>query len=109
MNESANELLVNELDIEARDGGSQFSIRATPRGRRNALEGIRAGALLVSVTAAPEDGAANAAIIALIAKSLKLAKSAIGIRRGHTSRDKTMWLALTPEELRARLASAGKT
>lgn len=90
--------------IEERDGGAQFFVRATPRGRRNAIEGVRAGALLITVTAVPEDGAANTAIIALLAKALKLPKGAIEIRRGQTSRDKTVWLALEPHGLRERLA-----
>ena len=96
------------LQIEARDGGSQFPVRATPRGRRNAIEGIRAGALLISVTAVPEDGAANAAIIALLAKALKVGKSSVEIRRGQTSRDKTVWVALSPESLRERLDVASR-
>jgi uncharacterized protein YggU (UPF0235/DUF167 family) len=93
----------DELKIEARDGGSQFTVRATPRARRNALEGVRNGALLVSVTAVPEDGAANAAIMALLAKSLRVPKSALELRRGMAARDKAFWLLLPPDALRERL------
>jgi uncharacterized protein YggU (UPF0235/DUF167 family) len=94
-----------DLKIEARDGGSLFTVRATPRARRNALEGVRNGALLVAVTAVPEDGAANAAITALLAKLLRVPKSAIELRRGLASRDKVFLLLLPPDALRERLAA----
>lgn len=42
------------------------------------------------VTAAPEDGKANEAVIKLLAKNLGLAKSQISITHGHTSREKTI-------------------
>lgn len=91
--------------IEPRDSGSLFTVRAMPRARRNAIGGTREGALLVSVTAPPDDGAANAAIVALLAKSLRIAKGAVEIRRGQTSRTKMVWIALAPEELRQRFQS----
>ena len=42
------------------------------------------------VTAVPEDGKANKAVIALLAKRLKLPKSAIDIASGATDRRKTL-------------------
>lgn len=42
------------------------------------------------VTVAPENGAANAALEALIAKALKLAKSRVRVISGHTARMKTL-------------------
>jgi uncharacterized protein YggU (UPF0235/DUF167 family) len=44
--------------------------------------------LQVRVTAPPEDGKANQALIALLADRLDLARSSIQILRGHGSRDK---------------------
>jgi uncharacterized protein YggU (UPF0235/DUF167 family) len=55
------------------------------------------------VTAAAEGGAANAAIIKLLAKQLNVPKSAIQIRRGQTARHKLLEVALPAEELQARL------
>ena len=99
-----NPLSENALLLEPCEDGVRFSLRATPRGRRNAIEGTRAGALLVSIAAVPEDGAANAAIIALLAKALGLPKSAVEIRHGTAARDKTIWLPLAPKTLLERLA-----
>lgn len=50
------------------------------------------GAVLykIYVTAAPEDGKANEAVIKLLAKALGVAKSNLTIIHGHTSREKTI-------------------
>ena len=74
-----------------RDGERvRFSVRVTPRASANALSGERDGVLLVRVTAPPADGAANAAVIALLAKSLALPPTAVRIERGGAGRDKRM-------------------
>ncbi len=44
----------------------------------------------IYVTAAPEDGKANKAVIKLLAKALDVAKSNLTITHGHTSREKTI-------------------
>jgi uncharacterized protein YggU (UPF0235/DUF167 family) len=70
-----------------------LTVRVTPRGGRDAVEGWtrdEAGrpVLRVRVAAAPADGAANAAVIALIAKALKAPKSALTLVSGDTARVK---------------------
>jgi len=54
--------------------------------------GWRGEALRVSVTAAPEEGKANRAVIGLLATTLGLPASSISLVRGATSRDK--WFRL---------------
>jgi|TARA_Y100000031_G_scaffold148472_1_gene184839 hypothetical protein len=56
--------------------------------KRNAIELDDDGRIRVRVTAVPERGKANAAVVALIAKTLGLSKRSIAVVRGHTSRDK---------------------
>jgi|TARA_Y100000310_G_scaffold133297_1_gene132193 hypothetical protein len=63
-------------------------VRVTPRAKRNAIELDDDGRIRVRVTAVPERGKANAAVVALIAKTLGLSKRSIAVVRGHTSRDK---------------------
>ncbi len=63
-------------------------MRVTPRAKRNAIELDDDGRIRVRVTAVPERGKANAAVVALIAKTLGLSKRSIAVVRGHTSRDK---------------------
>lgn len=68
-------------------------MRVTPRGGRDAVEGWamdEAGrpVLKVRVAAAAADGAANAAVLALLAKALGRPRSAVVILRGETARVK---------------------
>jgi uncharacterized protein len=67
----------------------------TPRARRNAITGILetdtetgGPALKVSVTAPPADGKANAAVLALLAKALRVPKSSLSVITGATGRNK---------------------
>jgi uncharacterized protein (TIGR00251 family) len=67
-------------------------VRVQPKARRNAVMGWRGEALRVSVTAAPEDGKANRAVIELLADTLAVPASSISLVRGATARDK--WFRL---------------
>jgi uncharacterized protein (TIGR00251 family) len=66
-----------------------LSVRAQPGARRDEIRGVHDGALRVAVTAAPEKGKANHAIIKLLAKTLGIAKSRVVLISGETSRNKT--------------------
>ena len=88
--------------------GVRVAVRLTPRARRNRVEGLAAeagggAALKVSVTAVPEDGKANAALIALLAKEWRVPRSSIAITRGMTDRHKVLHVAGAPAELLGRL------
>lgn len=72
--------------------GVRLDLRLTPRAGRNAIEGVRDGRLQVKVTAPPEDGKANAAVIKLLSKAWKIPQSSFEIVAGHTSRDKSLLL-----------------
>jgi uncharacterized protein YggU (UPF0235/DUF167 family) len=72
-----------------------FAVRVTPKGVRDAIEGWtrdEAGRpiLKVRVSAAPAEGAANAAVLALLAKALKIPKSSVRLAAGQTARVKRM-------------------
>lgn len=67
-------------------------VRVQPKARANAVKGWHGDALRVSVTAAPEDGKANRAVIALLAETFDVAPSSINLVRGAASRDK--WFRL---------------
>ena len=81
-----------ELPWVVQDDGITLRIRANPRSARNAIKGIIAlpdgPALIIAITAPPADGAANAAIIQTLSKTLKLPKSAVRIISGDTARIK---------------------
>lgn len=59
--------------------------------------------LIVKVTAPPEDGKANQAVIKAIAKTLGLAKSRLEITAGHTNRHKTLEISEPDEALRQKI------
>ncbi|MBC9247271.1 DUF167 domain-containing protein [Paracoccus sp. 11-3] len=67
---------------------AEIPVRVTPKAKRNQVAMAEGGILRVHVTAAPEDGKANAAVVKLLAKALGLAKSRLTLVRGATSRDK---------------------
>lgn len=72
--------------------GVLLAVRVTPRASRVAIGGLRAGRLVVRVTAAPTDGSANAAVRKLVAKTFSLPPSAVRVARGETSREKSLEL-----------------
>jgi uncharacterized protein YggU (UPF0235/DUF167 family) len=71
--------------------GREFHLKVTPGARRQLLEQVGEG-FRVQVTAAPEDGKANAAVAALLAQALGVAKSRLTLLRGATSREKVFRL-----------------
>ena len=69
--------------------------------------GSRADVLHLRVTAPPEEGKANAAVVALVAKSLRVPPSSVSIIKGLTSRDKVLRInLLTLDEIKERLAAS---
>jgi len=68
--------------------GVLLHVRVQPKARANAVKGWHGAALRVSVTAAPEDGKANRAVIELLAETFDVAPSSISLVRGAVSRDK---------------------
>jgi len=76
------------LKVTEKNNGIEFEILARPKSRRNAILGIHDGALKIAVTAPPEKGRANAAIIKELAEFLRVPVSRISIIAGETSRRK---------------------
>ena len=80
-----------------------IKVRVQPKSSRNQVDGFQDGALRVRVTAAPTEGQANAAVIALLAKTLGVSKSRLEIIRGYSSRDKVVSVdTLTEQEVRRK-------
>lgn len=88
--------------------GLRLTVRLTPRGGRDAIDGVETLAdgrpvLKLRVRVAPSDGEANAALIALLARELDLPRSAVKLTAGATARLKTVALTGEPDALAARL------
>ncbi len=88
----------------------RLAIRLTPNAGRDSIEGVEHDAddnafLKVRVTSVPEKGKANKALIALLSKKLKVAKSNISLESGDTARKKILRIDGDPEDLESRLTS----
>jgi uncharacterized protein YggU (UPF0235/DUF167 family) len=98
------------LPWSARADGLVLHVRLTPKSSRDALEGVETLAdghcvLKARVRAVPEDGRANAALVALLAKQIKCPASRIEQTGGATARIKTFLLRGDAEALATRLAA----
>ena len=82
-------------------GGAALTVKVTPRASRNELVGLMSdGTVKIRVTAPPVDGAANEAVIALLAEVLSVPKSQIEIAAGQKSTQKLVSIVgLTPEQV----------
>ena len=73
------------------DPAGRLALRVTPGARTEGIE-IAGGRLLVKVRAKPQDGAANEAVLALLAQALGMAASRLQMLRGATGREKLVKL-----------------
>ena len=85
--------------------GLMLTVRVTPKASRNAIQGVMetpdGHALKIAVTAPADKGKANAAVLALLAKSFGIAKSHIILATGETDRRKVFRIAGDPAALTA--------
>ena len=84
--------------VEAAPGGVRVNLRVTPRASRAAATGLMAlpdgrMAVKVAVTAVPENGKANGAVVALLAKAWRVPKGSIEVVSGSTDRSKVVHVA----------------
>lgn len=87
----------------------RITVQVVPRSSKNSLAWEQ-GVLKARLTAPPVDGAANEALIALLAERLGLPKRDMRIVHGATSRRKTVEIeGITPEELEERVRPRDKS
>lgn len=95
--------------------GATLRLRVIPKASRDAVEGVEEAAdgrmhLKVRVRAPADKGAANAAVMKLLAKTLKVPASAVSIRSGHTARTKSVEVQGLPAvEVETRLLAGQQT
>ena len=94
--------------LRRNSSGVTVELRVQPRARRTALE-MSGMMLKVAVTVPPEEGKANAAVVALLAESWRLPKSAFAIVKGGAARNKTVSVAGDPQTIVARIEEWMKT
>lgn len=92
----------------AEAGGVRIAVRLTPKAGRDCIDGVKPTAsgarqLCVKVTAVPERGKANAALLRLLAKSWRVPASRLSLLSGETDRNKVLRLTGDASELMAEL------
>lgn len=74
------------IELSEKNGEVFFQVRVQPRASRNAIGGVREGALVVRLTAPPVEGEANDALVRLLAARLHVPKTAVRIVSGERGR-----------------------
>lgn len=90
--------------LQEHEQGVVLRIKAQPGARADEIKGFHAGHLKVSVVQAPEKGKANKAILAFLAKQLKLRPAQLELLSGETQSQKKLLIRdVTLTELAGRL------
>ena len=94
-----------ELVLEPGGNACVLPVRAQPGAGRAGATGTWNGMLKLAVSAPPEDGRANAELVALVAELFELKKHQVRLVAGEKARAKRFRLELGLAEARARLAT----
>ena len=93
------------LHVEARGSSVRVSVHVQPRATRSEIVGLHGAALKVRLHAPPVDGAANEALVALLAERLGVARRSVRVVAGLSSRAKTVEVDGTTEAAVRALAA----
>lgn len=90
--------------IQAHPEGATLAVRAQPGAKKDAVLGRHGDAVKIAVTAPPEDGRANAALVEYLKSWLRVKRSQVELVSGEKNRNKVFLIrGLTPAELAARV------
>jgi uncharacterized protein len=82
----------------------ELAVRVVPRASKAGVAGLRDGAVLVRIGAAPVDGAANAELVETLARALGVPRRAVTLVSGTTARAKRVRIeGMTAEDAHRRL------
>lgn len=92
------------IAIQPHTDGATLAVRAQPGAKKNAVLGEHAGALKVAVTAPPEDGRANDALVEVLKDWLGVKRSQVELLSGKSNRNKVFLIrGIMPAELSAKV------
>ena len=81
------------------DGSVLLRIHVQPRAANNQVAGLQGEALKLRLSAPPVEGKANKAVLAYLAELLNVPKKALRLKSGQASRQKTIRITGTSEEI----------
>ena len=97
------------LRVQERDGRVRFSVRVQPRASRSEVAGVHGDALKVRLQAPPVDGAANAALVLLLADIFAVGRASVRILSGESSRSKVVEVeGITQNAVHAVAGNSGR-
>ncbi len=100
--------VTNRLEISVTPEGVIITVSVKPKAKREGVQGIHDGMIKLGVTAAPEKGKANAAVVSILAKLFGLPKNRIELKTGAASRKKAFLVRdVTAGEITDALGKAG--
>jgi uncharacterized protein (TIGR00251 family) len=86
--------------------GCVLPVRAQPGARKNAIVGEHGGALKIAVTAPPDRGKANKALVELLSEALGVKRGQIELLSGMTSHDKRFLIrSVAASEIQSRVSA----
>ena len=85
------------------DRQTTLTLHIQPGAKKTEVAGEHGDALKIRLAAPPVDGKANAALIAFVADRLGVAKSAVSLKSGQTSRRKVLEVTGAPADTKQRL------
>jgi uncharacterized protein (TIGR00251 family) len=99
---------LSEGPVKTVTGGVRVSVRLAPKSSRDAVSGLMRTAdggwvIKASVTAVPEAGRANEALIRLLAKQWGVPRSSVGVVAGAAERNKILHVSGDPDDLVRRI------
>jgi uncharacterized protein (TIGR00251 family) len=95
------------LKLVGDTNGVRFNVKVVPGASRDRIVGLLGEALKVAVSKPPQAGAANAAVLKLLAEALDVPAKQVSIVRGHTKPRKEVFvMGVTHDQVRERLMRA---
>ncbi|MBI2308063.1 MAG: YggU family protein [Rhodocyclales bacterium] len=85
------------------DGSVTLTLHIQPGAKKTEVAGVHGDALKLRLAAPPVDGKANAALLAFVAERLGVAKAAVVLKSGQTSRRKVVEIDSPPPDIPQRL------
>lgn len=98
---------MESLALEPVAGGTLLPLKVVPGATREGIRGFYSGRLRIAVTAAPEKGKANRAVVDLLEHRLHLPHGTVEIHKGAASSMKSVLVrGLDPDQVRERVLAA---
>jgi uncharacterized protein len=93
------------INVKEDGGAIIFTVRVAARAAKSEVVGFHDGALKIRIAAAPVDGAANAELVKLLARTFDVSKSAVEILSGQTAKTKQIKISGASRAALARIAN----